>query len=410
MATGVLEGVRVVELGLYIATPMAGRVLADMGAEVIKVETVRAPDAMYRLPHWGMGMCRPEYDSSKLRMVLDVAHPEAVQLTRRLLEQSDVLMTNFRRRVLKRWGIDFPDIQVINPNIIILHQTSCGSQGPYSDYKFYGMPSQHATGVSMMTGHPQDALAAVSLAYSDFHCGIDNVMMIIASLLKRKRSGKGTIAESSVWKSGIVTTGVAALDYQANNQRLPAHIGNGDPQGSPHGIYPCKGEDRWCAITVFNDDEWKALCKVIGKPDLAKNPKYGSLADRLNNSDELDELIGKWTANLEAQEVMARMQAAGVPAGVVAQGQDLYDDEQLKARNFYHEADYYVPDPTRPATEWEKGPKPALAASVPINFSDTPVSLGRNKRMGEDTEYVCREILGLSQEEITRFREKGAVS
>lgn len=407
-AKGILEGIRVIELGPYVALPLTGRILSALGAEVIKVETNMRPEPMNFLPPWAPGSGRSEYDASKLRITLDVANPEAQATTLKLLSKADVFTTNFRRDVLKKWMIDFPDIRKVNPQIIIMWQTGTGSMGPYGNYKFFGYPSQYATGVALMTGFPQDALAATSTSYSDYHCGVFNPLMIISALLKRKRTGKPSTIECSIWKSGIVTVGPALLDFQANG-RLPARLGNSDPYACPHGAYPCKGADRWCVISVFNEKEWQALCGVLDNPSLAKDPKFSTLVSRAENADELDKLIGKWTINYDATEVMDRMQQAGVPAGVVAKGQDLYESPQLRARNFYHESPYYKTDPTKPGIQWEQGPHPAIAGSVPIGFSEAPCQFSENKRIGADNEYVFKEIIGLSDEEFKNLIKSGVI-
>jgi len=405
---GVLEGIRVIELGPYVALPLTGRILSAMGAEVIKVETNMRPEPMNFLPPWAPGSGRPEYDAAKLRITLDWAHPEARATMLKLLSKADAFATNFRRDVLKKWGIDFPDIRNVNPQIIIMWQTGTGSQGPYGNYKFFGYPSQYATGVALMTGMQEDALSATSTSYSDYHCGVFNPLMIISALLKRKRTGKPSIIECSIWKSGIVTVGPALLDFQANGH-LPERLGNSDLYACPHGAYPCKGTDRWCVISVFTEEEWQALCGVLGTPSLSQDAKFATLAARMNNADELDKLIAKWTINHDATEAMDTLQKAGVPAGVVAKGQDLYESPQLKARNFYHESPYFTPNPTKPGIQWEQGARPGIAGSVPINFSDTPCQFSENKRIGQDNEHVFKKIVGLSDAEYDNLIKIGVI-
>jgi len=408
MAKGALEGVRVIELGPLIALPLTCRILAALGAEVIKVESNRVPDVMNYLPRWGIGSGRPEYDALKRKLTLDVSHPEAPPVMHKLLAKSDVFLTNFRRHILQRWGIDFPDIRATNPNIIIIWQTGAGSSGPYSGYKFFGYPSQYASGVSAMTGFPEDEVTMAETSYSDYHTAVFQPMAVIAALLNRKQTGKPSTIETSIWKSGVVTVGPALLDFQAN-KRIPRRMGNRDLYASPHNIYQCKGEDRWCAISVFTEKEWEALCDVLGNPPWSKNGKFSTLLDRKRNEDELDDLIGKWTINYEAEEVMGKMQEAGVPAGVVAKGQDLYESPHLRARDFYHETEYYVPDFLKPGIEWKTAPQPTLIGRVPLSLSETPPEIGRYGRVGEDNEYICREIVGISEEEMKRFIEIGVI-
>lgn len=408
MARGALEGVRVIELGPLIALPLTCRILAALGAEVIKVESNRVPDIMNYLPAWGIGSGRPEYDALKRKMTLDVSHPEAAPIMHKLLAESDVFVTNFRRHILKRWGIDFPEIRATNPEIIIMWQTGVGGEGPYAGYKFFGYPSQHTCGISLMTGYPEDEITAAETSYSDYHTALFQPMAVIAALLKRKRTGKPSTIETSIWKAGVVTVGPAFLDFQANG-RFPRRLGNRDPYACPHNVYPCKGEDRWCAISVFTEKEWQAFCGVLGDPPWTKDARFGTLLDRKRNEDELDELIGRWSVNYEAQEVMEKMQKAGVPAGVVAKGQDLYESPQLRARDFYQETEYYLPDFSKPGIEWQTAPQPTLVSRVPIYLSETPTEVGRYGRVGEDNEYVYREVIGISAEEMKRLVEIGVI-
>jgi benzylsuccinate CoA-transferase BbsF subunit len=233
-------------------------------------------------------------------------------------------------------------------------------------------------------------------------------MAIIAALLKRKRTAKPSTIETPIWKSGVVTVGPAFLDLQAN-KRLPRRMGNRDTYASPHNVYPCKGEDRWCAISVPTEKEWEAFCGVLGNPPWTKDGKFSTLLDRKKNEDELDDLIGKWTINYEAEEVMGKMQEAGVPAGVVAKGQDLYESPQLRARDFYQETEYYIPDFLKPGIEWETAPQTTLVGRVPIGLSETPTEVGRYGRVGEDNEYIYKEIISISEEEIKRLTEIGAI-
>ena len=246
------------------------------------------------------------------------------------------------------------------------------------------------------------------LDLADYRASLFQPIATIAAFLKRKRTWKPSTIETSIWKSGVVTVGPAFLDVQAN-KRLPRRMGNRDPYASPHNIYPCKGEDRWCAISVFTENEWEALCDVLGNPPWTKDGKFSTLLDTKRNEDELDDLIGNWTINYEAEEVMGKMQEAGVSAGVVAKGQDLYENPHLSARDFYQETEYYIPDFLKPGIEWETAPQTTLIGHVPIDLSETPTKVGRYGRVGEDNEYIYKEIVGISEEEIKTLTETGVI-
>lgn len=409
MTPGALQGVRVLELGPYVALPLTGRILSALGAEVIKVETNSFMDVMNYIPHYEAGVGRPEYEILKRRVSLNVNHPEAKAVMEKLVRASDVFITNFRQGVLKRWGIDFPALKEINPDLNIVWQTGAGEGKPYNGFKFYGMPSQHV-GVSSMTGFEDEVLSATNTSYSDYHCGLYNVLAVISSLLAQRRTKKPTFAETSIFKSAACTLGPAVLDYQANHH-IPVRRGNRDQFYAPHNAYQCKGEDSYCAIAVRNDEEWQCLCAAIGQPALANDPRFTTTEARFDNADPLDELISAWTSQRTRQEAMDTLQKVGVPAGIVAKGEDFARDAHLKERNLFREAIYFRPDQTKPGVEWQPGTRKSIALSVPIGLSETPCKYGeRMSRLGEDNDYVYGQLLGMSPQEIKRLTDAGVLS
>ena len=210
-----LAGVRVLELGPYVALPLTGRILASLGAEVIKVETNKALDEMAFIPAWSRGAGQPDFQRIKKRVSLDVRTPEGLEVFRELVKVSDVFMTNFRRNILDRWGIDFPEVRRLRPDIILMWQTGLGGIGPYYTYKSYGILVQHMAGVSLMTGDEDSPPSAINTSYSDYHTGVFQPSAIIGALMRRRMTGQPATMESSIFKSGAVTAGPAILDFQA---------------------------------------------------------------------------------------------------------------------------------------------------------------------------------------------------
>ena len=401
-----LEGIRVLEFGPYVALPLTGRLLASLGAEVIKVETNKVLDEMAFIPAWSRGAGQPEFQRGKKRITLDVRTEKGRDVMLELVKTSDVFMTNFRRNVLDRWGIDFPRVQQARPDIIIMWQTGLGGLGPYYTYKSYGILVQHMTGVSLLTGYPGAPPGFVNTSYSDYHTGVFQPFAIIGALIRRQASGRPATMESSIFKSGAAATGPAVLDYQVND-RLPERRGNRDSRGAPHGVYPCKGEDRWCAIAVLSDDEWCAFCGVLDNPEWTREPGFATALDRIHNQDELDRLIGLSTVQRTAEEMMEKLQAAGVPASIVSQGQDLHDSPHLKHRDFYRDTNYYVAEKGVVASEWEAGT--SISWNTPVRLSETPMEFGHYSNIGEDNAYVFQELLGMSQAEVEALQEEQVV-
>jgi benzylsuccinate CoA-transferase BbsF subunit len=401
-----LEGVRVVEFGPYVALPLTGRILASLGAEVIKVETNKVLDEMAFIPAWSRGAGQPDYQRLKKRITLDVRTSKGRDILLELIKVSDVFMTNFRRNVLARWGIDFPQVRQARPDIIIMWQTGLGGHGPYYTYKSYGILVQHMSGVSLMTGSPGAPPAVVNTSYSDYHTGVFQPAAIIGALLRRRRSGQASTMESSIFKSGAVTAGPAILDYQVNH-RLPERRENRDPLGAPHGVYPCRGDNRYCAIAVFTEQEWQAFCQVLENPTWSQEARFSTALARLRNGDELDRLVSQWSAQHDAEEVMEQMQQVGVAASIVSQGRDLYESPHLKARGFYRETKYYQAERGTAASQWQEGS--SIAWTTPVRLSETPLEFGHYSNIGEDNPYVFEQLLGLPPDEVARLAAEEVV-
>ena len=401
-----LTGVRVLELGPYVALPLTGRILASLGAEVIKVETNKVLDEMAFIPAWSRGAGQPDFQRAKKRVSIDVRTPGGLEVFQELVKVSDVFMTNFRRNILDRWGIDFPAVRQLRPDIILMWQTGLGGIGPYYTYKSYGILVQHMGGVSLMTGDEGQPPSAINTSYSDYHTGVFQPSAIIGALMRRRMTGQPATMESSIFKSGAITGGPAILDYQVND-RLPKRMANRSVDCAPQGAYQCAGNDRWCAIAVENDEQWHGFKRVIGNPVWTEEADFATVEARLANQDRLDALVGEWTAQLTADDVMERMQREGVPASIVSQGDDLFASEHLKARDFYRPTPSYVAERGTPAWEWEK--RDSLAWNSPAKLSETPMEFGPYSNVGEDNDYVFQEILGMPHSRIEALREDGSL-
>ena len=405
MTDRALKGLRILELGPYVALPLTGRILASLGAEVIKVETNKVLDEMAFIPAWSRGAGQPEFQRNKKRISLDVRTPDGLTVFRKLLSISDVFMTNFRRNILDRWGIDFPEVRSIRPDIVVMWQTGLGGIGPYYTYKSYGILVQHMGGVSLMSGEEGEPPATINTSYSDYHTGVFQPAAIIGALMRRAYTGDSAIMESSIFKSGAVTAGPALLDYQVS-QKTPSRIGNKDFCMAPHGVYPCKGKDRWCAIAVQNETQWHSFIKILGSPGWGNEAEFSNLDVRLQNQERLDKLISEWTKTQDAEELMEMMQREAIPSSIVSKGQDLHGSRHLNDRGFYQPSKYFTAERGKPAYDWIEGQ--GMASVVPVHMSGTPMVYGDYHNIGEDNEYVYGEVLGLSQDEIHRMTDNGA--
>ena len=401
------EGVKLVQLcwagvGVYTCN-----YLSHYGAMTIRVETATRPDpvrlfapfaptnkegepvGLERSAFFSITHTAPEYDIS-----LNFKHPEAIDIFKKLVAWADVVAEGFPAGVMDKMGLDYEGLKKVNPEIIMFRTCGYGHTGPMADQPGFGSILTAVTMMDTMVGWPDRPPVPPSTYYTDQLSPMYAALSIMAALDYRRRTGKGQYIDHSQIEAGLNYLTPLILDYQANRREL-ALTGNKCDYAAPHGIYKCRGEDRWVAIAVMTDAEWQSLVKAIGRPDWAKNKKYATAAGRVKHSDELDRLVETWTVNYPPEAVQAILQSAGVGAGRVASARDLDEDPQLNYYNFYRELDhpymgrlrYYHP--------------------AGIKLSAAPVAMQRPVLLGEHTEYICREILGLPRGEIDRLRQKG---
>lgn len=399
---GVLSGLKILAFCWAVVGPLTMKFFADYGATVIRVETRRRPCVMrtsspYKgdKPGLNRGGYFNYYNPNILSLTLDMNLPQAREVARRLVAECDVVMENMTPGVVERWGFGYEELKKIKPDIIMLRQSGYGSWGPYSQLPAFGMVLVPIAGLPNFIGWPgKEPLPVGVSAYTDCISPRFASAALIAALDYRNKTGKGQLLDLSQFETALYFIMPAILDYVAND-REPSRIGNSSPHSAPHGVYPCKGEDRWCTLAVFSDVQWANLCKVIGKPEYIEDPRFSTLLARKKNEDELNKLLSDWTVNLIPEEVMAQMQAAGVPSGVVKNSADIYDDPQLRQRNLFW-----------PMNHEEMGLFTHLGQS--FELSKTPAqAYSPSPLIGEHTEYVCTRILGMSDEEFVALMQAG---
>ena len=335
-----LKGIRVVDFTWVHAGPSATRVLADQGAEVIKIESnmalavVGGPASRTAR---GVGS-RHNWNAGKLSIALNMKTPQGIDIARRLAGVSDVVTENFSGRVMHSWGMDYHSLRDIRPDIIMLSMSGLGRSGPWKDYVSYGQTLQAWCGLTYLTGFPDTDPCGPASAYSDATAGMAGAQAVLLALMHRARTGQGQWIDLSQFEALSSIMGPLFLDLSVNGRdgnirrtgnRLP-HGG-----GAPHGAYRCKGEDRWVAITVFTDDQWNGLRRAMGDPIWAREKRFATAGGREHHADDLDRLVETWTIGHSPEEVMERLQTEGVPAGVVHSGAGLASDPQLKERGFF---------------------------------------------------------------------------
>lgn len=397
-----LEGIKVADFSWSVVGPLTTKTLADYGAEVLKIESSIAPDLFRTLgpfkdniPGFNRGGVFNEYNTNKLSVTLNLQHPKGVQVAKRLAKWADVVVENFAQGVMAKIGLSYDELRKVNPGIIYLSSCMMGQTGPHAGHPGWGGFLTALAGFDHITGWPDREPVDLG-PYTDFVAPPFCVAIIMAAILYRQRTGKGQYLDVSQYECAIQLMAPLVLDTVVN-KRIPGRIANRSPYAAPHGAYRCQGRDKWCAIAVFSDEEWKSLCGVIGNSVLSENSKFATLLGRKENEKELDKLIEEWTTNYPAEDVMIMMQAAGVPAGVLQTGEDIVEhDPQLRQPYYFCELDH-------PEIGKYCAPAPSFI------LSKSPYELKRAPTLGEHTEYALREILGMADDEIADLVIEGVI-
>lgn len=398
----VFEGITIVSFAWAVVGPLTMKYFADYGATVIRIESTTYPDANRLTPPMKDGKSRFNrggyynfYNANLYSMTLNMSKSKAIELVKGLVEKADVVMENFSPGVMDKWGLGYEELKKIKPDIIMLRQSGFGTSGPYSRLPAFGMTLAGITGIPNLIGGPDSSPMPVGVAaYTDCICPRFASAALIAALEYRNKTGKGQLLDLSQFETSLYFILPAILDYAANG-REPSRIGNACSFAAPHDVYRCKGVDRWCSLAVFTDAQWKSLCHVIGQENLMDNPDYSTPLARKENEEQLNAVIGSWTRHLTAEEVMEKMQSEGVPAGVVQNACDVYNDPQLRHRGLLWKLDHT-----------EIGEFAHLGQV--FQLSETPAEAFRpSPCIGEHTEYICSEMLGLSDEDFTQLLNEG---
>jgi benzylsuccinate CoA-transferase BbsF subunit len=416
-----LEGIRIIDVSDFIVGPFTTSLLANWGAEVIRVES-RLRLAFRRIGPWGPKGSGPvpqgpesaidfskvdlnlvlspmyaQFNSNKLSISLNLSKPEGRDLFKKLVKVSDVVIENLRFGIFKRWELDYPHLQKVKNDIIYASLQSMGG-GPYEEWTTWGMNLLSFSGFAYEWGHPDTPISErVGCRYhGDYTSGSDAATAILAALFHRAQTGEGQYIEVSQVEATTSLLGTIYLDYFVNNRVLPPR-GNRHPQFAPYNCYRCKGDDRWCVIGVTSEEEWKYFCQALEYTAWTRDTKFKDMESRLKNVEELDRNIERWTIQYTPHQVMGIMQYFGVPAGAVQNSEDVYHDIQLRARNFMVEQEL-----------------PRLGsvtcAGLPVHLSMSPEGPQRKAPfLGEHNEYIYQQVLGMSQDEVNRLEENKVI-
>jgi benzylsuccinate CoA-transferase BbsF subunit len=396
----ILKGVRIVEFGWAVVGPLTTSWAGNYGAEVIKVETKTRPDIIRSMTpfkddrvHLDNSLFFGRENASKYSLALDLKRPEAVEVARRLVAVSDVVVDSYTAGVMDRMGLGYQDLQEVKPDLIMLSSCMYGQTGRLRSMPGYGVPLTAISGLTHLCGWPDRPPTGPYGSYTDYLVPRFNLLAIVSALDYRRRTGQGMYIDAAQLEASVQFVAPALLQFSANGRAM-GREGNKDPDAAPHGVYRCRGEDRWCAITVLTDAQWRGFCQALADQDWTGRPEFATLDGRQAHENELDALVEAWTSRREAGKVMETLQRHGVPAGVANNGRDLGENPQFIHDQYYTRLDHP-----------EMGQVDYAAHS--IDFSRSPQVVRRSPCLGEHTEYVCRRIIGLDEQEYQSLADAG---
>jgi crotonobetainyl-CoA:carnitine CoA-transferase CaiB-like acyl-CoA transferase len=393
-ARRVLDGIRVLDFTHVVAGPIATRILADHGAEVIKIERTTTLDRDGR-----RGGFFGVLNRGKRSLILNMSDPRGIDLAKRLAATSDVVADNFSARVMDNWGMDYEALRKLRPDIIAIGMSGFGKTGPQKDYVSFGPTLQALCGHTMMMRPVGRDPAGWGFSHADICGGLNGALAVLAALHHRARTGEGQFIDLSQLESVTAYMGPVLLDV-VNSGTVPKPMVNRSQEapGAPHGVYRCSGEDRWVAISILRDEDWRRFANLVGEPWTA-DPRFTTNAARLEHAALLDDVIERWTRTRSPEEVTALCQRSGVAAFTVANGEDLCArDPHLQWRGYWAR----LRDPEGRVLQLD---------GVPPKLSETPGFVASPGPLhGEHTDRVLRDVLGLSAGEVNDLRAENIVA
>ena len=398
MAKLPLEGIRVVELTTGAAGPTVARVLCEFGAEVIRCETRLRGDG-HRGEDPKLWNKKPDFiklQRGKKSFTVNMQTPKGRELVKELVKKSDVLVENFGLGILEKWGLDYPQLKELNPSCILIRVKGMGCTGPHAADLTYGPNVGNTMGTTYLWNYPgaTTATAEPRTQHPDFMGGVTSAFGVVLALIQRKKTGRGQWIDSAQLETGASLVGPKYLEYSVNH-REPKPEGNRSLIAAPYGPYQCKGNDRWCVISVYTEDEWERFASLLEKSGLQRDERFATHFSRVRHTDALDKWVTSWTMQYDPYEVMETLQAIGVCAAVVQDVEDQFKrDRQYAATGFLVKM-----------KEPEAGD--VVTEGVPIRLSETPGKVrGLAPLMGEHTHEIAKTLLGLSDEEIKKLDEE----
>ena len=398
-----LQGVKILDFMWVLAGPGITRLLADYGATVIRVELTNRTDPTRTVGPFQDGQSGAERsglwgnnNAGKYGLTLDLSTAGAREIVMDLVRWADVVCEAFSPKAMRAWAFDYESLRQVKPDLIMLSTCLMGQSGPLSRFAGFGNLAAALCGFYNLVGWPDRPPSGPFSAYTDYIAPRFGACALMAALIHKKLTGEGQYIDQAQAESALHFLALPILDFSANQRRYQP-VANRDLYHAPHGVYAATGHDRWVAIACRTEDDWRALCAVMEAPQLAADARFNTFAGRQANCDELDRLINQWTRTAEAHDLERRLQARGVPAHVVQNADDLYQDQQLHHRKHFVEV---------PHSELGK----TWVENSRFTLSRTPARVERAAPMlGEHNQYVLEQILGYGEDRIAELVGAGAL-
>lgn len=390
-----LAGIRVLDFTHVLAGPVCTRLLADLGADVLRVESTKHPDSPWRSAsdeQLGRTFAYVIVHRGKRSITLDLKSETGNGLARKLASVADVIVENFSAGVMKRLGLDYAAIEPQNPGLVFLSMSGYGHHGPRRDWTSMNSNLQAYSGLMMATEAEDRPPVSISNSWMDYVGGMTGCFAVLDRLRERLTSGRGAFIDLSQFECGVASLGGLLLSGIVDGT-LPPRSGNRSAKAAPQGCYPCAGKDQWCAISVENDAQWKALAALVD-PVLADDPRFDEIVGRRRHHDELDRAISAWTSGQSAEDVERRLRASGVAAAKMRRMDDVL--QRPDAHTVFRVVD--------------GASQPTLLACLP--FGPIPreeQTFATAPRLGEHTEDGLRDWLGLDADEVAALHRSGAL-
>jgi benzylsuccinate CoA-transferase BbsF subunit len=384
------------------AGPLVTRFLADLGAEVIKIESSVRVDRVREFMHppenysLNTGGFFADCNTNKQSVTIDLGTPGGIALVTEMIRTADVVTDNFTPGAMARWGLDYEELRRIRPDIIVARFPVMGTTGPKRDWRSIGNGVVALCGLAGHTGFPERPPIGLGTLHTDFTLAPLGATQVMAALLERERTGEGCALEIAQYEAATHLLDTGLLDYLVNGA-LPARSGNRSPEHAPHGVFPCRlhPSDSWVAIEARSTLEWQLLCEAMGRPDLAARPDLQDMAGRADAADEIEAAVAAWTATCTPWGVTEALQARGVPASPVEHVGDLLDDDPGMA-GFY--ASYRHPEG-----------HDFLVINQPWLWDGERQPLVRAPLLGEHNERVLRHLLGRDDDQVAELFVSGVM-